>query len=156
MFESKFARRAQAHRGNQRRLAQFFFIIAMPAHALTAVGIIIEQTAVKARAHTRFDRRLDCQHAVLPGQRDAGDAGIGIRDAMIAQPRRLPRRHNALAIEHDHIALPGNFRLQTRQIGIGLRRRKADAVIVNDAVVRQEIYRRIGKKHAQLPSTRLP
>lgn len=55
MFEQESAFCAQINRGDHRLLAEFDFVVAMHAHSISMVAIVIEQQAVKAMVDQCFD-----------------------------------------------------------------------------------------------------
>lgn len=138
---------AEADRGNHRVGAKAGFVIAVPGHALRAVGIQIEQTGVEAKAwvfraygrHALLHPRLDGQQPIRPRQRGARNAGIGVAKGRIAIPSHLARGAYAAASDHHLVVPPGDLGQQVAQVRIGLIGRKHRAVVVEDAVKRQQV-----------------
>ena len=57
--QEEAARSAQTQRGNRRVGSQFWFVVAVPAHAVAAVAVLIEQDAVEGTVGGGFEPRLE-------------------------------------------------------------------------------------------------
>ena len=104
VLEAKAPTRAQAQGSNGGRVAQSGFIVAVPAHALAAVFIQIDQARVEAVACVRFHHGFRGQHGLAPRQWLLERAAVII--GRIAIPRDFARGGDALAEQNHFIVLP--------------------------------------------------
>ena len=104
VFETKAPTRTQAQGSDGGRAAQGGFIVAVPAHALAAIFIQIDQARVEAVACVRFHHGFQGQHGLAPRQRLFECAAVII--GRIAIPRDFARSGDTLAKQHHLIVLP--------------------------------------------------
>ena len=69
---------------------QTALIVGMPAHAVLAVAVEIQQHAVERLSGSLFGSLLDGSQLVGPRQRLVDDAGIGMRRSGVTVPGRQP------------------------------------------------------------------
>ena len=107
VFEAKAPTRSQAQGSNGGSVAQGGFIVAVPAHALAAVFIQIDQARIETVTCVRFHHGFQGQHGLAPGQWSLERAAVII--GRIAIPRDFARGGDAFAKHHHLIVLPRSF-----------------------------------------------
>ena len=104
VLEAKAPTRSQAQGSNGGRVAQGGFIVAVPAHALAAIFIQIDQTRIEAVACMCFHQSFQGQHGLAPRQWLLERAAVII--GRIAIPSDFARGGDALAEQNHFIVLP--------------------------------------------------
>ena len=107
VFKTKAPRRPKTERGDHRVPAERFFIIAMPAHALRAVCVGIEQAGVKHSAANLLDQGFELSKFRRPGKGGASDARVGVGALRVAIPGHSPGGGDVFAKKDDFILPPG-------------------------------------------------
>ena len=148
--EGEFTRCAKAERGDVGRVAQYRFIIAVPPHAFTAVVVEIEQAGVVTAAAGALDGGFQRAQGVVPRSGVVVAAGIAVIEGAVAIPGEFARGSNGLAKYPEAVVLPGNVLEQTLQITVCRVRRQNAAVIVQRAIMRQQIGGRVRRRREEV------
>lgn len=112
----------------------------MPAHALVAIGVEIEEAGVEGGVGGGFDFFFDGAKLWGPEFGGMGVAGVAIVEVAVAIPGHLASGDDALA-EHDgFVVLPGDGFEEEGEEFVGLLGREEGAVVVDDAVLGEEVF----------------
>jgi len=86
---------------------EFGLVVGMPAHAIRAIAVAIEQQAVEAHAELLLQKLAQQQELLGPGMDALLQAAVAIGAARIGHPTGEPRRGVLLAVHRDQRLLPG-------------------------------------------------
>ena len=100
---------AQADGGNNGVVAQFGLVVAVPAHAVAAVAVKVEQDAVVAGGGGLLNGCPNRREGRCPGFRLHADVGVGIDGAGVAMPCDEAGNGMFLAEKLDSVLAPGGI-----------------------------------------------
>ena len=99
---------------------EFFLVVAVPAHALVAVGVEIEEAGVVVGAGGGFDGFFDDEEFWSPDFGSVGVAGVAVVEVAVAIPGHLAGGDDAFAEHHGFVVLPRD--VLEKRFGDGSRR----------------------------------
>ena len=105
VFEGETAVGPERERADGPFFFQFGFVVAVPAHAFTAIVVQVEQTGVISFAGFPFCDRFESEHRGGPGQCAAGNAGVSVFERMVAVPGHHAAGYDSFA-ENDRFVVP--------------------------------------------------
>ena len=98
---------------------EFFLVVAVPAHALVAVGVEIEEAGVVVGIGGGFDGFFDGEEFWSPDFGGVGVAGIAVIEVAVAIPGHLACGDDAFAEHHGFVVLPGDVLEKRLEMGVG-------------------------------------
>ena len=139
----------KTHRGDVGIFAEAFFVVMMPAHALAAIKVEIEEAGVVSVFRNLLHDSLDGEERLGPFQSDMIMARVGVGIILVAIPRDLPGGYDVFAKHDGFVVPPGNVSEERFQEVIGLREVESDTV-VNRFTIRREDVEGRGREIIQL------
>lgn len=85
--------RAETQRGNQGRLAQFRFVVGMPADKIIAVAVTINQHRIKSISQPAFHVGANRQQPCRPGPRHQQIIAVAVANTRIGMPGLQTRQY---------------------------------------------------------------
>ncbi len=111
---------SEAEGGDRRVLPQFWLVVAMPAHAVLAIAVEVEQDAIEGKLGGGFELGFDGCQGIGPGQWFPGETGVGVAGIGVAVPGGEAGLGQNLAKHFDAALFPmdGGFELLQQVIGL--------------------------------------
>ena len=102
----------EAEGGDGMVWGQFGFIVRMPAHAVLAMAVAVEQEAVERHSEVSFELAAQAQQGLAPGERGLQQAAISVVATGIPDPTGEAGHQMASAVHPHHGLAPGKDLLQ--------------------------------------------
>jgi hypothetical protein len=105
--KAKISGHAKAEGGDRCLNVEFRLVVGMPAHAISAIAVAIEQQAVEAHAELLLQELAEQRELIGPGMDALLEAAVAVGAARISHPAGEPGRAVLLAVHRDQGLLPG-------------------------------------------------
>ncbi len=126
--QSENATRSETDGYDNGIVAEFFFIIAVPAHTVPAIPVVVEQYSGKRLSGNSFYPLSDSGKYRIPGCRSHCEARVSISLVRISIKCGEPGLHYCFAKHPDRFLTPDNFVFQPVKEGITLGRVKKSGI----------------------------
>lgn len=144
VFEVEAARGAEAEGGDGGVAEEHGFVVAVPGHAFGAGVVEVGEAGVVGGGGGGFDLGFEVSEGGGPGVGGAGDAGVGVREGLVAVPGGFAGGDDAFAEEADFVVLPGEFGDEGVEGGGGVGLGEERAEREDGAVLGEEVGARRG------------
>jgi len=104
--KAKIPRHAEAEGGDRRLIVEFRFVIGMPAHAISAVAVAVQQQAVEAHPQLIQQQLTQLAELGCPGMNGLLQAAVAVGAARVCHPAGESWRAVLFAVHSHQRLLP--------------------------------------------------